>query len=657
VAAKIDTTRIKLAELAQFVLNRRTEDIRSELCEHLICGAIYHEGSKDGLSKEDAHSSMKKHYEVDVPTKLLNSHILSLVSKGDLISLSKDNQTLYLLSERKLAEFSSIDKDYEKLRSEVTQEFLARVKTTYPELSEQRSQEVIGVFFDIVSSIFQRYGSICSDTISGQIAEVGNLALLPDFQQISLDNVKRINDPVLRKIVKDSFRDFLVQPSKNSIYFLLAMAQSYTIAQILNLDPQLQTLERDSFSKKRLFLDTNIIVSLMCVSESSESIAEIISMTKDLGISIVYTPETQSEFLALLKYAEELHRRNPIHKKTIVKKIGPLMENPFIKSYWIESSEKRLEWSAFVARMKAFQEFLEDRFSIKIDTLRIEGIWSDVEYKELEKAVSLADYNKPENAVRHDAYHLLMIKKIREKESTDELGMNSYFLTKDHSLNIAEQITYRGGRIPSNIPIDVWAQMILPFLSPKVVTGEAANVYVKILSSKFPSLVRSIDPKDLMEIMGMWMDDPSITTELLRKTIGTNYIHQHLERIREEQEIKTSEISKVIDPIFTQVISSTREEYESKILALQQQHSQEILTLREQLSEATKTPRQRPGIHKSLFITGLSLFVALIVLAIVSCVYRYVLSDALYWVLGVCGTALVASSVFGAVVFEKFKRL
>jgi len=655
-AARVDATRIKLVELAQFVLNRRTEDIRSELCEHLICGAIYHEGAKDGLSKEDAHSSVKKHYEVDVPTRLLNSHVLSLVSKGDLISLRKDNQTLYLLSEGKLAEFSSIDKDYWKLRSEVTQEFLVKVKTSYPELSDKQSQEVIDVFFDIVSSIFQRYGSICSDTISGT-AEVGNLALLPDFQQISLDRVRRINDPVLRKVIKDSFRDCLVQPSKNSVYFLLAMAQSYTIAQILNLDPQLQTLERNSFSKKSLFLDTNIIVSLMCVSESSEGMAEIISMTKGLGISIVYTPETQNEFLTLLKYGEELHRRNPIHKKSIVEKTWPLMKNPFIKSYWIESSEKRIEWSAFVARMKAFQEVLGDRFSIKIDAQRIEGIWDDVDYKELERAVSLADCDKPASAVRHDAYHLLMIKKIREKESIDELGMNSYFLTKDYSLNIAEQIIYRGGRIPSNIPIDVWAQMILPFLSPKVVTGEAANVYLKILSSKFPSLARSIDPKDLIEVMGMWMDDPSITTELLRKTIGTNYIHQHLERIREEQEIKTSEISKAIDPVFTRVISSAREEYESKTLALQLKHNQEILTLKEQLSEATKTPRQGHGIHKSLFITGLSLFVALIALAVVSCVYRFVLSDAIYWVLGVCGTALVASSVFGSVVFEKFKQL
>ena len=655
-AAKIDATRMKLAELAQFVLNRKAEDIRSELFEHLICGAIHHEGSKDGLSREDIHSSMKRHYELDVPARLLNSHIPSLVSKGDLISLSKDNQTLYLLSERKLATLSSIDKDYEKLRSDVTLEFLAKVKTNYPALSDQQSQEVVGVFFDIISSIFQMYGSICSDTIGGK-TEVGNLALLPDFQQISLDSVRKIDDPVLRKIVKDSFRDFLVQPSKNFVYFLLAMAQSYTIAQIMNLDPKLQTLERDSFSKKRLFLDTNIIVSLMCVSESSESMAEIISMTKELGISIVYTPETQNEFLALLRYAEELHRLNPIHKKTIVKKAEPLMKNPFIKSYWIESSEKRLEWGAFVARMKTLQEVLKERFLINIDTSRIEGIWSDVEYNELEKAVSSADCYKLGSAVRHDAYHLLLIKKIREKESIDELGMSSYFLTKDYSLNIAEQITYRGGRIPSNIPIDVWIQMILPFLSPKVATGEAADVYVKILSSKFPSLVRSVDPKDLVEVMGMWMDDPSITTELLRKTIGTNYIHQHLEGIREEQEIKTSEVSKAMDPIFTQIISTAREGYESKILALQQQHNEEILTLKEQLSEATKTPRQRPGIHIPLFIAGSSLFVALVALAIVSCVYGYVLSDALYWVLGVCGTALVASSVFGSSVFEKFKRL
>jgi len=652
----IDYERMKLVELAQFVLNRKTEDVRSELYEYLICGAIYHAKGKDGLTKQDIHLSIKKFYELDAPARLVDSYVRNLVSKKDLILMQRGDQPSYILSETKLAEISSNNKDYETLRDKCTRGFLARVKTRYPDLSELQSREIVNVFFNIFSSIFDRYGSICSDVISGKKDEIKDIPSLPDFQEISLKAVKRIGNPLVRKAVKDEFRNFLVQPSRNFVYFINSMAQSYTIAQILNLDPRLKALEKERFSKKKLFLDTNIILSLICVAQDHENVTDVVSLTKDLGIMMVYTPETRREFLDLLEYSKKLYGRIPIHKKSIIKKTEPLMENPFIRSYWIESLEKKFGWLAFVNRMEGFQEFLKDKFSITIDTTEIKGIWTDPEYAELEGAVSLADISKPPAAVSHDAFLLLLIKKMRETEAVDELGMMSYFLTRDYTLDIAERARYRGGRIPSHISIDVWSQMIMPFLSPRVIAEEASNVYMKILSSKFPSLTKSIDPNDLIDMMGIWMDDPEVTTEFLRKTTGSSYIHQHLKKLREEREKKPSETSKVIGPILKQIISSTRKKHESKLSNLKKKYDTEISTLKEQIKSMESIP-QRRELNKPLFITGTLFFVALIVLAIVSCCLQYALTDTVYWVLGICGTALIASSVFGSGVFEKFKRL
>lgn len=653
----VDYERMKLIELAQFVLNRKTEDIRSELYEYLVCGAIFHGKGKDGLTKKDIRSSIKEFYELDAPPRLVNSYVRDLVSKKDLIPVQRGDKRTYILSETKLAEISSNNKDYETLREKVIQEILTRVKASCPDMSEPQSKEVVNVFFHIISSIFKRYSSICSDVIAGKMGEIKDIPSLPDFQQISLNNVRRISNLSLRKVVKDQFRDLFIQPSRNFIYFLHSMAQSYTIAQILNLDPELKTLEKESFSKKKLFLDTNIIVSLMCVADAYESVTEVVSLTKDMGIRIVYTPETKKEFLNLLEYSKNLYGRIPIHKESVVKKTEPLMKNPFIASYWMESREKRLTWEGFVARMEGFQELLKDRFSITVDTSRIRGVWSDPEYKELERAVSFADISKPEPTVTHDAYHLWMIKKLREKETADELGMNSYFLTRDYTLDTAERIVYRGGRIPSHIPFDVWSQMIMPFLSPRVVADEASSAYIKIMSSKFPSLTKAVDPKDVIDIMGIWMDDPSVTTELLRKIIGSSYVHQHLQKMRKEGKRKPSEISKVIGPILKQVISTKRKEHESELSNLTKKHDREISTLKEQIDSLMRTPPQRKEIHKPLFIIGISLFVALVVLALVSGRLQFAVADTVYWVLGICGTALIASSVFGSGVFERFKRL
>lgn len=408
-----------------------------------------------------------------------------------------------------------------------------------------------------------------------------------------------------------------------------------------------------SFSRKKLFLDTNIIVSLMCIAEAHETVTNVVSLTKDLGVTMVYTPETRKEFLDYLDYSKRLYGRIPIHKKSIIEKTEPLMENPLIRSYWIESREKRLTWNAFVVRMEGFQEFLKDKFSIVVDTTKIEGVWSDPEYSELERAVFVADINKPQPTVAHDAYHLLMIKKIREKETIDELGLNSYFLTRDYTLDMAEHIVHRGGLIPSHLPIDVWSQMILPFLSPVVVVDKGSDVYMKIMTSKFPSLTKSIPPKDLIDVMGIWMDDPTVTTELLRKTIGSKYLHEHLEKIRKEPEVKPSEISKVVSPILKQVISATREKYETQISNFKVQHDQEISALKKDIGSLKTLLSQRRKIHKPLFLVGILLFLALIISPFTASSLQYSLPDSYYYCLMTSGILFIASSVFGPIIFKK----
>jgi len=653
----VDYERMKLVELAQFVLNRKMEDFRSELYEYLICGTIYHGKREDGLTEQDIHSLMKEIYGLDAPPKLVDSHVEKLVSRKDIIPIQRGDQVTYILSETKLVEISSKDKDYENLRERVVKEFLTRVKASYPDVSESQSNDAKSVFFNIISSIFNRYGSICSDIIAGKRDEIKDIPSLPDIQEISLKSIKGIGNPHLRKAIKDEFRNFFLQPSKDFIYFLYSMAQSYTIAQILNLDPTLVSLEKERFSRKKLFLDTNIIVSLMCVAEEHESVTGTVSLTRDLGIKMVYTPETRREFLNLLKYSKTLYQRIPIHTKSIIKRTEPLMGDPFIRSYWIESMEKRFGWQAFTTRMEGFQEYLKDKFSITVDMTETRGIWADPEYSELEGAVSLADISKPRDVVSHDAFHLLLIKKLRETETVDELGMRSYFLTRDYTLDMAERTRYRGGRIPSHIAIDVWSQMIMPFLSPKVVTDEASDVYLKIMSSKFPSLTKSIDPKDLIDMMGIWMDDPEVTTELLRKTIGSRYLHQHLQKMREKEVIKPRQISKAIGLVLKQIMSTTRKKHEGELSNLKRKYDKEILTLKEQVESLKSIPLQRKKVHKPLFISGILLFVGLVLLAIASCLFPFAPSDVVYWVLGICGTALIASSVFGSEVFERFKKL
>jgi len=50
-------------------------------------------------------------------------------------------------------------------------------------------------------------------------------------------------------------------------------------------------------------------------------------------------------------------------------------------------------------------------------------------------------------------------------------------------------------------------------LSRKLIVDEGSDVYVKSLSCRVPSLARTIDPKDLIDMMGLHMEDPDLDTD------------------------------------------------------------------------------------------------------------------------------------------------
>jgi hypothetical protein len=352
--------RLKLIELCQFVLNRKTENIRSELYGYLVAHALHHK-KDDGLSSDEIINSLRELYGLDVPKVLVDKSLENLQSTGDIIQFQKDK---FILSENMLKKISSFTEEYEGLRQQVVNQFIAKIKLIYPNLSETDSESVVRCLFSTLSSIFEKYGSLCSNIIAGRDASHQGIMALPDFQSICIHNLRELNDPILRKVVKNALEVFLKEPTPPFARLLFSLAQSYTIAQILNLDPKLKSLETKRLSERKLYLDTNILVSLMTAQEA-EFVRSVIAYSKELGVKMVYTPLTAKEYDGLLYQAKLLYRRIPIHKESIVEKVEPLMEDPFLKSFWIETiSNKTLKWTGFLIRMEGMKELLSEEYGI-----------------------------------------------------------------------------------------------------------------------------------------------------------------------------------------------------------------------------------------------------------------------------------------------------
>lgn len=656
--------RLKLIELSQFVLNRKTENIRSELYEYLVSHALYHRRDEGPISRQDIESALKEKYGLSMPANLLSSCLRSLSASNSVIPRGDK----YVLSESVVGEVSLHSGEYSKLREKVINEFVSRVEKSFPKLSEYKTAAIRGCFFSVLSMMFQRYGSICGSVIKGEVAEAGELTELPDFQAICDDALKKLDDPLLRKIVEREFRDYISNPTTELIHFLYSIAQSYTIAQIMNVDPSLQALEKEKLSMRRLFLDTNILISLTTM-QAAQLVRPIISFSNSLGVKMVYTPKTEREYLRLLRQSTGRLQRAPKSKRSVIKKVRPLMKDPFVSRYWTELEDGKLQSvDGFLIKMEGFKELLSANFGISQEAPTIDIDRGSDEFAEMSRAVSLADFTKPEPVADHDAYHLLLIQHLREEEDTDELGFRSYFLTRDASLTTAESIMYKGSKTFGNVHASVWLNMITPFLSPKIVLGEASEVYVGLISSQFPSLTKSVNPDLLIDLMGLWMEDPDVDTEVLRRIVGKKYVRDHMRDIDRVLEEEPSKVAEAIDPILKGVVSTLREDHRGKMKELKESHTTEMKKLKEELEgahtkeiselkqriESLESAPRRTFI-RPLFLTGIILIALMIVCGFISFSLQRPFPETIYYLLGAGGTALIASSYLGEKAFERFK--
>jgi hypothetical protein len=616
----------------------------------LVIHAIFHKENK-GLSKGEIKETIKELYGLQVEKHLLSESLQRLRSENHLVPFIKKR---YVITEEKVKEASSHVQDYTKIKEAVIAQFLSIVKENYPDLPKNDEEIVADCFLSTIFLLFEKYGSLCSNIIKGGTTIDENLTSLPDFQVICNKELKKIANSYLRKSVKFSFRNYITNPTAELANFLFCLAQSYTIAQIMNVDPELQALQANRLSERRMYLDTNILISLM-TTEEAELVRKVINHSRRLGVKMFYTQRTAKEFEVMLNNSKNLYNKIPTKKESIIRKVEPLMEDPLVKMFWQETkTNKQLTWKGFLISKEAFKEVLSEKYGIVMDTPEFKIDQYDPQFQEMADACFYSSEDKNTPAVVHDAYHLLLIQHLRENETVDELGFKTYFLTRDRTLNFAENKVCKDDGGFSSLHITTWLQMISPFLSPKIDFGEASDAYVRLLGSLFPSLTKSTDPDVLVSIMGVWMDDPSINTETLRRIIGSKYMKENYEKIREIAKETPSKISKVIDPLIQMIISQVNKENEEKIANVERQYSEKIAILEEKISSSPPTPPHKPSL-KYLLVIGAILLVTMVAIAIASTTLEWNMPDIIYGILGSGGIALIASYFFGEKALGKFK--
>ena len=522
-----------ILKISQFVLREPSASIRDSLYRRMLEIGTYLSGEKTQEKGLDGilHLIEKQFFGIKLEKGLAEKYMKQLEEEG-LIN-SKDGR--YLLQEEKRSQIENYSKNALALVSSCETSFIEDTKDkNLKNVSSEDIETLKACFYQFIVQLISRYV-----VVTAKLLIEGTLGRIPQMAGEKLVNqcVGRISDTRLREAAGKTLLEWMRSPDDRFIEYLFFMRQNFLCIEVLNLDPDCRMLEREEFSKKWLFLDTNVLLHLVVESELHTRTMRLIDGTRKLGCSVYVTKRTLEEFNVLLDKT----------KKTLeTVKATPLQlskaTNVFIRQYGnILLSGKSVSPAEYMNQFSDMQLLLKD-IGIQLFTEEHMEIKELPEYSELieevEKCfVRLRWRTKTADVAEHDAYHLLLVKTLRESDTVSILGPNKWFLTYDMTLPAVDSFIKKRFSFPEHTTAvmigDIWNEIVSPFLIGIVEQKDLVEVLKSFVSSEFTPITLGVDIETLTRLEIDWTEYDWLETKEIQEITRQRFVLDYISRSEE----------------------------------------------------------------------------------------------------------------------------
>ncbi|WP_290726579.1 hypothetical protein [Archaeoglobus sp.] len=555
----------------------------------------------------------------NIPPFIVKEALRRLLVKKDIIEQEKR----YKLTTQGINRITKILTKHNEVKSKAEDIFIKIFKKNIKRNPSKKEIDIVKrCLYSFLGEVFERWGSL-----SAKLLLTHSMDRSIPRCEVILDNaVSDIRDENLKEVIKLTIKQLLEKASKEETIarYISSIAQTYYLIQILNLDPGLKKLQKESLANVTVFLDTNIIIPLLCEEhEAHDAVRDVIKYTSQLGIKLSITTHTKEEFLRRLEYSNHLYSYYKVEILGLTnlgtKRVKQLVDDVFLKTF-LKRKEKHAgySWNVFLSEMKNFTELLKDKFGILLDDSEIS--LENEEFHKVLEVVKTANSEKIESAVRHDAINILFVDRLRQNDAEYELiGPRYWFLTRDRTLIFAET-TLLGKDLPVSVFVSDWFDMVLPFIS-----ADVSKTLTELL--KLQLIIDSgngIDAEQVLlgiSVLGPLINDPAISIDTIRKIVGSTYVQRYVENVRK------LEPTELLDKAKRDFLEKEREK-------LRQEIHKEFRELLEKERERHK--------RKNILIVGL-----LIVLIILAAYVIYLHFGILVSLATIIGPIIIIAKVIG----------
>ncbi|MEK0336500.1 MAG: hypothetical protein QQN41_03585 [Nitrosopumilus sp.] len=392
-------------------------------------------------------------------------------------------------------------------------------------------------------------------------------------------------DPFVDVIVKIEVPNFFKISDEKRKTYISSLFNSSFYWHLIQVDENCSRLLKEVTKGQRLYLDNNILFSLVAFHGASvlKSVHNLLKFAKELGYDIWVTTKTIDEFHNSLNWKlKEYRKRQPIPRELARIAAENLDRDNFIVYYWQEFVKTGISIEEFISEKSHIEAILE-AFQIEVTNKFRKDIENSTELVQEESLLRQAcGESLNENIVQHDAFHRILISKIRKGHKHHFRDAVAWFLTHDSKLPRFGRFARKGANyLPFCITTDQWIQINRPLLARTSNKKEYEESFHTLITQPF---LRTMIPTYSLEnayhhILAKLAKYKKMSPKLALEIIADNHFVVSMALEEDEYKIEEKIENKFVD------LADKLKEKNINLEKNVQHSSEELIALRKKLSQ------------------------------------------------------------------------
>ena len=376
------------------------------------------------------------------------------------------------------------------------------------------------------------------------------------LKENSNDELKKLIPEIsefFESVVKIEIPRFFVTENQERQQYISNLFNSSFFWHLIQVDEECSKLLSKSTTGQKLFLDNNILYSIVGLhgQDALESAHSMLKFAKDLKYDLLVTTKTLDEFQNTLKWQlNETRQSLPVSSSLAKLALDELGANNFLTVYWNKLVSSGVSIEEFVADLSYIEDVL-DKLGIGVYNKFRKDIESSEELRDEMSTLRKACGDHINiHIVEHDAFHRVLINKLRKGHKYNFNEAKAWFLTHDHKLPQYSKYARRGNaHLPFCITTNEWIQINRPLLTRTKTKEEyERSFYLLVTQSYVRSMLPSVPmDKAFNKVLGKLDRYKGMTPEIASRIASDSHFMISILNIDDDNELDSKIENRLID--------------------------------------------------------------------------------------------------------------